>query len=286
MIQPSFSFLVGVALPFSLARRVAEGQPQWHRTLHAFWRVLALILLGVFLRSIGRGQTYWTFEDTPTLGTMILGLLAGGVLRNGRTPRDKVRWLATVGIVGLGAGLLLGALSICPVVKRIWTPSWVLYSGGWCFLLLAGFYLIMDVWNRRSWALPLVVVGMNSMAAYLIAHLSVEFIAKALPRHLGQQFFTMLGRAYEPLLLGASVLLIEWLILWWMYRRKIFLRVWHVGPFVSPKDPAVPGRGRCRNVRSFSRRCHGKEWGTETSETRRCKSLEGLPSRPSPDRAR
>jgi heparan-alpha-glucosaminide N-acetyltransferase len=331
MIQPSFSFLVGVALPFSLARRVAEGQPQWRRTLHAFWRALVLILLGVFLRSIGRGQTYWTFEDTltqiglgygflyllalrsvrvqwtalaailvgywlafalyplpgahfdwaragvqpdwvhnligfaahwnkntnfawavdtwfmnlfprehpftnnsggystlsfiPTLGTMILGLLAGGVLRSERTPMGKVRWLATAGIVGLGAGLLLGAVGLCPIVKRIWTPSWVLYSGGWCFLLLAGFYLIMDAGNRRFWAFPLTVVGMNSIAAYLIAHLFVDFISKTLPLHLGRHAFEVFGPANEPLLLGADVLMIEWLILWWMYRRRIFLRV-------------------------------------------------------------
>src|SRR5437667_9232736 len=84
MIQPSFSFLVGVALPFSLARRAAEGQPQWHRTLHAFGRALILILLGVFLRSIGRDQTYWTFEDTLTqigLGYGFLYLLGLRSLR-------------------------------------------------------------------------------------------------------------------------------------------------------------------------------------------------------------
>jgi len=331
MIQPSFSFLVGVALPFSLARRAVEGQPQWRRTLHAFWRALMLILLGVFLRSIGRGQTYWTFEDTltqiglgygllyllalrpvrvqwaalvviligywlafalyplpgagfdwtragvtpdwahnlsgfaahwnkntnwawavdtwfmnlfprehpftnngggystlsfiPTLGTMILGLLAGGVLRSERTPRAKIRWLALAGIVGVGTGLLLGTLGICPIVKRIWTPSWVLYSGGWCLLWLAGLYLIMDVWNRRSWAFPLVVVGMNSIAAYLIAHLFVGFVSTTLPLHLGRQFFAVLGQAYEPFLLGVGVLALEWLMLWWMYRRRLFLRV-------------------------------------------------------------
>src|SRR5438552_14785682 len=62
LIQPSFSFLVGVALPFSLARRASEGQPEWQRTLHAFWRALVLVLLGVFLRSTHHPQTYWTFE--------------------------------------------------------------------------------------------------------------------------------------------------------------------------------------------------------------------------------
>src|SRR6266571_754922 len=66
LIQPSFSFLVGVALPFSLAKRVEGGQASWKITLHAFLRALALILLGVFLRSIGKSQTYWTFEDTLT----------------------------------------------------------------------------------------------------------------------------------------------------------------------------------------------------------------------------
>jgi len=331
MIQPSFSFLVGVALPFSLARRGAEGQSPWRRTLHALWRAVVLVLLGVFLRSIGREHTYWTFEDTltqiglgyvflywlalrpvrvhwaamaiilvgywlafavyplpgvgfdwskagvrpdwgynltglaahwnkntnlawafdtwfmnllprehpftnndggystlsfiPTLATMILGLIAGGWLRSARTPVEKVRCLAIAGVIALGAGSLLGGLGVCPVVKRIWTPSWVLYSGGWCFLLLAGFYLILDVWNRRSWAFFLVVVGMNSIAAYLIAHLFSGFLSEALPRHLGRHVFAFLGRAYEPLLLGAGVLLVEWLILWWMARRKILLRL-------------------------------------------------------------
>ena len=78
LIQPSFSFLVGVALPFSLASRAARGQSRPHMTLHAAWRALVLILLGVFLRSIGQHQTYWTFEDTLTqigLGYVALFLL-------------------------------------------------------------------------------------------------------------------------------------------------------------------------------------------------------------------
>src|SRR5712664_2360749 len=64
LIQPSFSFLVGVALPFSLANRAARGQQKMEMMLHAGWRALVLILLGVFLRSIDRHQTHWTFEDT------------------------------------------------------------------------------------------------------------------------------------------------------------------------------------------------------------------------------
>ena len=66
LIQPSFSFLVGVALPFSIASRAARGQSAFAMTGHALWRSLILILLGVFLRSVGRPQTNWTFEDTLT----------------------------------------------------------------------------------------------------------------------------------------------------------------------------------------------------------------------------
>lgn len=171
------------------------------------------------------GGGYSTLSFIPTLATMILGLLAGGLLRGDRPPLAKVRWLAVAGVASLALGALLGAVGICPVVKRIWTPSWTLFSGGWCLLLLGGFYLIMDVWHRRAWAFPLVVIGMNSIAAYLIAHLFVNFIEQALPRHLGASWFTFAGKAYEPLWLGAGVLLVEWLILLWMYRRKVFLRI-------------------------------------------------------------
>jgi predicted acyltransferase len=331
LIQPSFSFLVGVALPFSLASRAARGQSRTRMTFHAAWRSLVLILLGVFLRSIGAHQTNWTFEDTlsqiglgyvalfllgfrpmreqwaalvlilvgywaafalyplpgpdfdygkvgasnawphlmigfaahwnknsnpawafdtrllnlfprekpfafngggyatlsfiPTLGTMILGLIAGGIVRSERTPWGKVRWLAAAGAVGLAAGAALGWLGVCPVVKRIWTPSWVLFSGGWCFLLLAGFYLLIDLWGHRRWAFPLVVVGMNSIAAYCMAHMFDGFIASSLKTHLGADAFKVFGQPYEPLVHGALVLLMMWLLLFWMYRRKIFLRI-------------------------------------------------------------
>ncbi len=168
---------------------------------------------------------YSTLNFIPTLATMILGLLAGRVLRSDRPAVKKVQWLAAAGVIGLASGWLLGATGVCPVVKKIWTPSWVLFSGGWCFLLLAGFYLILDLWERRRWAFALIVVGMNSIAAYLIAHLWDGFIHDALPRHFGSAWYTFAGQPYEPLIHGAAVLTVEWLILWWMYRRKIFLRV-------------------------------------------------------------
>lgn len=84
LIQPSFSFLVGVAVPFSIAGRMAQGQSSIRMLLHALWRSLVLVLLGVFLRSVGKPQTYWTFEDTLSqigLGypfLFLLGLWSAG----------------------------------------------------------------------------------------------------------------------------------------------------------------------------------------------------------------
>jgi heparan-alpha-glucosaminide N-acetyltransferase len=331
LIQPSFSFLVGVALPFSLTTRAARGQSRGAMTLHAFGRALVLVVLGIFLRSIGYRQTYFTFEDTltqiglgygflfllglrpardqwlafalilfgywlafacwplpgadfpwtlagvapdwphhlggfaahwnkntnlawafdtwflnlfprekpftangggyatlsfiPTLATMILGLLAGGLLRSEREPWRKVTLLAAGGVAGLLVGWLCGALGICPIVKRIWTPAWVLFSGGWCLLLLAAFSAIVDVIGWRRWAFPLIVIGTNSIAAYCMDWLCPAFFRQALERHLPAGFFAMFGDAYVPLVSGLCVVIVSWLILWWMYRRKIFLRI-------------------------------------------------------------
>ena len=173
------------------------------------------------------GGGYATLSFIPTLATMILGLIAGGVLRQRPAapgPRSAGwSWRAS-SCLALGWGL--GELGVCPVVKRIWTPSWVLFSGGWCFLFLAGFYAV----DRRAsacaaWAFPLRVIGMNSIAAYCMAHLVEGFIADSLKTHLGRDALQVFGPAYEPLVHGAAVLLVLWLILFWMYRRKLFLRI-------------------------------------------------------------
>ena len=94
-----------------------------------------------------------------------------------------------------------------------------------CFFFLSAFAWIIDMKGFRRWAFPLVVVGLNSMAAYLIAHLCEEFILGSLHTHLGFALFRVLGPGYEPLVLGVAVMLIYWLMLFWMYRQKIFVRI-------------------------------------------------------------
>ena len=132
---------------------------------------------------------------------MILGLLGGHVLRSDRAPAARVRWLLIAGLTSLVSGGLLGALGICPVVKRIWTPSFALWSGGWCFLILAAAYFVIDAQGYRRWAFPLVVIGMNSIAAYCLYEVSARFAH------------------------GVALVLVLWLVLFWMYRRRLFLRI-------------------------------------------------------------
>ncbi|MCA1686955.1 MAG: DUF5009 domain-containing protein, partial [Planctomycetia bacterium] len=216
-----------VGVPADWGHHVTGFAAHWDKNANLAWR-FDTWFLNLFPRAepfaFNRGG-YATLSFIPTLGTMTLGLIAGRVLRGDRPSRDKVAWLVAAGASCLLAGWALGALGVCPVVKRIWTPSWVLFSGGWCFLLLAAWYAVVDLLGLRAPAFPLVVIGTNSIAAYCLAGLSKGFISQNLATHLGPDPFRAFGPDYETLLRGASVLLVLWLILLWMYRRRIFLRV-------------------------------------------------------------
>ena len=97
--------------------------------------------------------------------------------------------------------------------------------GGWCFAFLAAFYYFVDVRGKKRPVFPLVVVGMNSIAAYCLSWLVAELVEKALYRHLGHAPFALFGTAYAPLLHGSATLAILWGILLWMHRRSLFLRL-------------------------------------------------------------
>ena len=331
LIQPAFSFLVGAALPFSIASRKMKGQTFGPMLGHAVRRALLLIFLGIFLRSLWSSQTNFTFEDTltqiglgyvflfllgfarmrtqvvalvlilicfwtafaiypapgpqfdytrvgvpqnwehnytgflshwnknsnlawafdvwflnlfpreqpfvfneggwstlsfiPTLGTMILGLLAGEWLKGKVSKQQKLRGLVIAGTGLLLLGLVCQWTGICPIVKRVWTSSYTLYSGGWVVLILAGFYGLIEWKGWRRWAFPLVVVGMNSIAVYVMSWTMSDFFGNALDRHFGKAIAAMAGPTFQPVLHGFAVMLIFWFILFWMYRRKIFLRI-------------------------------------------------------------
>jgi predicted acyltransferase len=179
------------------------------------------------------GGGYQTLNFIPSMATMIMGLMAGEMLRRiDLLMREKFLRLVFAGIVCGLAGYLLGEY-VCPSVKRIWTPSWALYSTGWVFAMLAGFFAIIDWAEYRRWAYPLMVVGMNSIAVYCMAQLLRPWVRDTLERHLewnggGKDFGSkLLGdyAVYAPIMNTVSFTLVIWLIAFWMYRKKIFVKI-------------------------------------------------------------
>jgi predicted acyltransferase len=153
----------------------------------------------------------------PTISTTILGLLIGELLRSPRPAKTKIK---VIGMVGL-SGLVLGwALSFfIPVVMKMWTTSYGILSASWACLMFLSFYWVIDVLGYRKWTFPLVVIGTNALAVYLSHTL--------IPLHHIVGIFTKGAEAalgsFGPLF-GAVVFIgVEWLILYWMYKRKIIL---------------------------------------------------------------
>ena len=171
------------------------------------------------------GGGYLTLNFIPSLATMVFGLLAGGLLRSPKADGEKARILLIAAGAGIVSGWLLDLTGLCPMVKRIWTPSWTLFAAGCtCGLLLLCYWLV-DVKMSRRWILPFTVVGMNSIAMYCLVHLVDKFVAESLKVHFGRGVFSLFGQAFEKPLEGAAVLVVLWLICYWMYQRRIFVKV-------------------------------------------------------------
>ena len=97
-----------------------------------------------------------------------------------------------------------------------------LWAGGWCFMLLGVFYLVIDVWGWRRWAFPFVVIGMNAITAYMAWHvLGLDSISNHLLGGLAQH----LSKRGAACLLNAGSLLLLWSVLYYMYRNRTFLKV-------------------------------------------------------------
>jgi heparan-alpha-glucosaminide N-acetyltransferase len=345
LIQPSFMFMVGVAIPYSHASRRAKGASTLRIAGHVLVRSLILILLGIFLSSNGSKQTDFTFVNVltqiglgysfvylllgrglklqlaallailvgywlffflhplpapdfdweavgiksgwdhltglfahwdknanaaaafdqwflnlfprpepfkysaggyqtlnfiPSMATMLFGLMAGELLRSERRPMQKFNSLLLAGLVCLIVGFLAGK-TVCPLVKRIWTPSWAVYSSGWTFLMLAGFYGIIDGLGWQRWSFPLVVVGMNSIAMYCMSQLMKPWVGRTVATHLGEPYHRTMTEMGEPwhTIFGdrifsgtygtvwqcVAIVSVLWLFCFWLYRQRFFVRI-------------------------------------------------------------
>jgi heparan-alpha-glucosaminide N-acetyltransferase len=354
LIQPSFMFMVGVALSFSLANRRERGQAYAGMFGHAVIRALALIGLGILLRSTAGPSTNFTFVDVltqiglgyvfvfllwghslttqlvvafailasywsfmffhpipaegpvipgdaplpagyvllegirapwnihinsaadfdrwflnlfprhepfkynsggyqtlnfvPSIATMIFGLIAGDWLRSDRSRQRRCLVLFLAGAGGILAGYLLHISGVSPVIKRIWSPSWTIYSAGWASVMLGAFVFLFDVINLRPIAWPLTIVGRNSLSVYVLYGLTATWILNTIRIHLGAPLFRWIAPAlqeplrtawresppesvfallgiYQPIGERLVIVLALWLVALWMYRRKLFLRI-------------------------------------------------------------
>ncbi|MFM9000614.1 MAG: acyltransferase family protein, partial [Verrucomicrobiota bacterium] len=169
--------LDGLWAHWNMNANFAAGFDQWF--LNLFPREKAFVF---------NNGGYQTLNFVPALITMILGLMAGENLRSGKTSGEKLNWLLKAGTLCLVFALVTGT-TICPVIKRLWTPSWAFYSGAVVLWAFAAFYWFIDIKGHKAWAFPLVVVGMNSIAIYLAYQLTAGWIRATGRTWLGAGLF-------------------------------------------------------------------------------------------------
>ena len=157
----------------------------------------------------------------PAIASCLLGVFAGLLLKNTAVPdRKKVVYLIAAGLACLAVGWLWH-LNF-PVIKKIWTSSFVLVAGGYSCLLLAVFYQVIDVWKIQKWATPFVWIGVNPITIYVGGRfIDFEAIAKLF---VGGEVNKHFG-AYGELVLALTTLAFGFWFLRFLYQRKIFLRV-------------------------------------------------------------
>lgn len=179
---------------------------------------LALWLDTVVLGRFRDGTTYaWILPGFGFGASVLLGSFAGQVLKSSSKPLRRFWILIALGIGCLAAGWVWSLHF--PIIKHLWTSSMVLWAGGWSFLLLALFYLVIDILEWRRWAYPFVVIGANAIAVYMAVHLvRLDKLVGGLPFLAGDGELRLLAASF-------TALLIVWVPLWIMYKRKIFLRV-------------------------------------------------------------
>ena len=298
LIQPAFTFMVGVAMPFAFASRVAKGATSGALFRHVLWRALVLIVLSNVLSNFNSGRAhpklqfinvlcqiafgyllcflilqlrfslqvaagiamlvgYWglfamfpgpdgAFSKTGNIGavidlkvlgynypgfyttinfignavTILFGCWAGTLLRTNKSHSQKMKILGASALAGFVLGLALEPFN--PMVKRLWTPSFALFSAGWVFLMLLAFYWLIEVKQIRGWEFPMVVMGTNSIFIYSFSQVLHGWLDRGLKVFTGNFSFLGAAGSIPQNLLALSVM---WYLCYWLYQRKIFLKI-------------------------------------------------------------
>jgi len=228
VVQKSWRFQAGLAvsilgayallLAFVGAPGIPAGSYEYNHNL-VHWVDIALL-----------GQVHWdhwpfaeegwgtVLSTIPTISTTLLGLLVGELLMSPRSKGTKAKFIGGIGLSCIAVGFAISP--VVPVVMKMWTTSYGLISVGWACLMFLFFYWLIDIRDYRKWAFPLTVIGMNAIFIYIFSsliHLGpiVDVFTQEIARSLPNS-----GLLFQQV----GILAVEWLILLWMYKRKIFLR--------------------------------------------------------------
>jgi predicted acyltransferase len=200
-----------------------EGYNQPFVKDHNFGSWMDMVLMG----KINNGGGWVAINFIPTAAHTIWGVVAGQLLMSDKTQNQKVKLIAIAGAVILAAGYLLDWASITPIIKRISTSSFVLASGGWALLVLALSYWIIDIKKINNWIFPFIIFGTNSIFIYMFSNTVggqwfngfVAIFTHGVLKWVNAPGFIM------QLVTSITILTLEWLLCYYLYKRKIFFRI-------------------------------------------------------------
>ena len=166
------------------------------------------------------GDNEGILATIPAIATGLLGILTGELLRSTIKPMKKVLYMTVAAIALMIVGQVWNLAF--PINKILWSSSFVCWVGGLSLLLMALFYLVIDVWKFRKWSFFFVVIGMNPITIYLANRIikwdgANEFFFRGIAN--------ILPEAWAPLIMSIGYIVVAWTFLYILYKRKIFLKV-------------------------------------------------------------
>lgn len=194
--------------------------PGWSGEIFSGEMNLAIFIDNIVLGPFHHSGSWQVLATVNFIANMLLGVLMGQLIFSSRKKEDKAKFLFIYGLLMLISGYLWGFMF--PVIRSLWTSSFVLLTCGISTLLLAVFYLIIDVRGYSKWAFFFVVFGVNSIAIYMMAHL-FDFSL------IGNIFVGGLSSLFAPnvhdFIQAVAAMAVMWLIMYWMYRKKTFIKI-------------------------------------------------------------
>jgi predicted acyltransferase len=194
--------------------------PGWQGEIFSGEMNLAIFIDNIVLGPFHHPGSWQVLATINFISNMLLGVLMGQIIFSSRNKEEKTKLLFIFGLAMLISGSIWGLFF--PIIRSLWTSSFVLVTCGISTLLLAFFYLIIDVWGYSKWAFFFIIFGVNSIAIYMMAHL-FDF------RLIGNIFVGGLSSLFAPnvqdFIQAIGAMAVMWLIMYWMYRKKTFIKI-------------------------------------------------------------